>query len=80
MSIYFLDLHEGERVLLDSEGIDAASPSIALAHAIKSARSIMGADIQDGVLSLNSCIAIRDSDGHDVAKVRFRDALEIAGI
>ena len=45
--------------------------------ALRGAREIMAEDVKRGVLHLNECVEITDAKGELVAKVLFRDAIEI---
>jgi len=73
---YFLSLRDGE-FLQDNEGREYPDAGAAMRAALRGAREIMAEDVKRGVLHLNECVEITDAKGELVAKVLFRDAIEI---
>ena len=80
MPRYYLHLDECGIGSRDDEGRDAVDVAAARAAAIKEARVIMAAEVQEGRLCLACCIIITDHAGAEIDRVRFRDALTVNGL
>ncbi len=80
MPRYFFDLHECGEVVVDAEGCDARDPRAARELAMKSARSIMMAEVADGRLCLSCHIVIRDENRIAILEVPFREAIQLSGL
>ena len=80
MPLYFFHLDECGTVITDPEGTEMADVAAATDRAMDEAREIMSAEIRHGKLCLGCCIVIEGSDGAEVARVHFRDAVAISGI
>lgn len=80
MARYFLHLHECGTVTTDEEGRDLFDREQARLAAIRAAREIMCAEVQEGRLCLGCAIVIEDDDHREVMRVPFREALTISGL
>ena len=61
----------------DHEGLDLPSERDAQAEAIKGARSLLSAEVIDGMLDLSGQIEVTDDRDGEVMTVRFRDVVNI---
>jgi hypothetical protein len=80
MARYFLHLHECGTVITDTEGIELADLCAARIEAIKAARGVMCAQVEEGALCLSCRIIIEDKSGGEVGRVLFRDVVTVSGI
>jgi hypothetical protein len=79
MPLMFFNLHECGAVIADPEGSEVADLGAARERALKDARSIMCAEVEDGRLCLDCCIEVRDEEGGLLLQVPFREAVAITG-
>lgn len=79
MAHYFFDLHECGTATLDPEGRDFASLDEARDAAIVDARAIMCGELDAGTLCLSCYIDISDDAHVHLARVLFKDAVEVNG-
>lgn len=80
MPRFYLQLHECGVILDDEAGHDCADLDTAMEHALRSARDVMSAEVQQGRLCLRCRIVILDDQRHRVATVAFRDAIQLSGL
>ncbi|WP_242146181.1 MULTISPECIES: hypothetical protein [unclassified Sphingomonas] len=80
MARYYMNLHECGVVTEDLEGVDLPDASAAAANAMIAARDVMAGEVKSGALCLSCKIVVLDKDGHQVAEVYFRDALNVSGL
>ena len=74
MPRYYFHLHndvDGR----DDEGRELADVDAARAEAIKGARDLIAEDVRQGIVTLSHWIEVRDQRGHQVLRVRYRDAV-----
>jgi len=76
MATYYFHLIDGADLLLDPEGRDLASDTVADA-ALTEARAIIAADARSGHIYLNQSIEVHDADGKTVHRVAFEDAVKV---
>ncbi len=74
---YFFDLHGGDELLIDHEGIVLPHSDAATSAALLQARDILAGDIRGGSLALNLWLAVRNEAGAIVHELSFQDAVEI---
>jgi hypothetical protein len=77
MPRFFLHVCNGEGLTPDEHGAEFVDAEAARTEAIRSARSIMAEELQDGQLELGSFIDVEDENRNAVFRVRFADAVEI---
>ena len=80
MARFYLNLRNRVGVVPDLEGLDLPSETAAREQAIRNIRSIVSADVQDGLFDLDGEIEIAGERGQVVAVVPFADAVRIKGI
>jgi Domain of unknown function (DUF6894) len=74
MSMFYFDVHDGDRVLSDDDGTDLADIEAARAHAIVVVQELMFR--RDGMLDRDWSewnILIRDGDGVELLRFNFSD-------
>jgi hypothetical protein len=76
MATYYFHLRDGTDVLLDPDGRDLESGSLAAA-ALTEARAIIAADAGSGHIYLDQTIEVEDGDGKVVHSIRFEDAVQV---
>jgi len=76
MAIFYFHLIDGVDRLLDPDGRDLESGTVAGA-ALAEARAIIAADARSGHIYLNQSIEVQDSDGIVVHRVAFEDAVKV---
>ncbi|HEY0044755.1 MAG TPA: hypothetical protein VGB62_09420 [Allosphingosinicella sp.] len=77
MARYFLHQRGGEREFSDEEGQDLADLDAARATAVAGIRSILSDEVLRGALPLGERVDIEDAAGHQLASVRFIEAVEL---
>lgn len=80
MQRYFFNLHECGSVTLDEKGIEFLAVAQAHDYALRQARAIMCAEVQEGRLCLGCNIEVRDAEGRLAVNVPFKDALTLSGL
>jgi hypothetical protein len=73
---YYFDIHNSIGFVEDEEGRDLPDLETARAEALKGIRSILGEDVQKGVVDLRGRLEIRDGDGV-ILTIPFAEAIEI---
>nr|WP_295370965.1 hypothetical protein [uncultured Sphingosinicella sp.] len=79
MTRFFFDLHDNIGHVVDEEGREFPSLEAARQEAVKGVRSIISAEVGEGVLDLTGTMVVRDADGTDVLVVPFEEVLSIMG-
>lgn len=77
MPRFHLHLHNRTGSVPDVEGQDLPDEAAAREEAIRSIRSIVSAEVQDGFVDLNGRVEIADGGGEVVAVVPFTDAVRV---
>lgn len=80
MAHYFFNLHECGKGTLDPLGMECASVDAARVEALRAAREVMCAEVNEGRLCLSCHLEVLDAQGAQVLFLPFREALEITGI
>lgn len=76
MALYYFHLCDGQDVLLDPDGREIESNSIASA-ALVEARAMIAADVLHGHVDLDQEIEVRDAAGKIVHRLSFEDAVKV---
>jgi hypothetical protein len=76
MAMYYFHLCDGTDVLLDADGREIESNSIAPA-ALAEARAIVAADAVTGHIFLDQAIEVHDAAGKTVHRLEFEDAIRV---
>lgn len=76
MATYYFHLCDGADVLLDPDGRELESSSLAAA-ALAEARAIIAADASSGHIYLDQNIEVHDGSGKIVHRIRFEDAVQV---
>jgi hypothetical protein len=76
----FFHLHECDDLTLDHEGRELPDLTAAKNAAVEAARSLMGAELLEGRLSLECHITVTDSAGVTMLTVPFREVVAISGL
>jgi hypothetical protein len=79
MSVFYFHLQEGGMRSVDREGVELVNVDEAEGMAVRSARSIMAADVMTGRLSLESYIDVVSWEGERVRRIVFGKVLQIRG-
>ena len=79
MARFYFNLHECGTFTPDPEGRVFASLEAAHQAAVEDARAIMCEELGDGALCLSCHIDIMSETGECLARVLFKDAVEVTG-
>ena len=79
MPRYHFNIRNGSGFTIDEEGLDLFSETDARAQAVRGARSLMSAEVLEGMLDLDGQIEVTDALNGAVLTVRFRDAVRVQG-
>jgi hypothetical protein len=74
---YHFNIRNGCGFTADEEGLELSSDKAARAQAIRGARSLMSAEMLEGMLDLDGQIEVTDDWNDEVMTVRFRDAVHV---
>lgn len=77
MPRYHFHIRNGLGFTADEEGLDLSSEQHARVEAIRGARSLMSADVLEGMLDLAGQIEVMDEHNGEVMTVRFSDAVRV---
>ncbi|MEO5611281.1 MAG: hypothetical protein ABIT68_00720 [Sphingomicrobium sp.] len=77
MPRYHFNIRNGCGFTRDDEGLDLSSAMDAQVQAIRGARSLMSAEVMDGMLDLDGQIEVTDGHKKKIMTVRFRDAVHV---
>lgn len=77
MPHYHFNIRNGYGFTRDEEGQDLSSDMDAQVQAIRGARSLMSAEVMEGMLDLDGQIEVTDDHNDKVLTVRFRDAVHV---
>lgn len=80
MARYFFNLHECGEVTVDEEGVVLFDEAGLRDRAMRQARAIMSAEVEEGRLCLSCNIEVLDESGRTVIDVPFREALTVHGL
>lgn len=80
MARYYFNLEECGQVVPDEEGIERDNLEAVRAEALRSAREVMCAELNEGRLCLSCHIEVRDETGATVLTLPFKDAVTISGL
>jgi antirestriction protein ArdC len=80
MARYFFNLHECGTVSDDPEGMERADLDHVRQEALRAAREVMCAEVNEGRLCLSCHIEVKDEDGAVVLLLPFAEALTITGL
>jgi hypothetical protein len=72
---YFLNIRDGQRLLVDPDGTEFETVELAIEEARASARDLMAEKLRHGEHLNGQRFEISDADGAIVATVVFKDAL-----
>jgi hypothetical protein len=79
MARLYFHLHECGHLVPDEEGQEVVDLQDARDRAIRAARDVMCAEVQNGKLCLGCCIIIADADNKEVDRIPFRDTVSLSG-
>ena len=74
---YYFHLYDREGFLADQEGREFARMAAVRKAALKAARSIIGHDVENGMLDLRGRIEVADEHGTVVLRLPFTDAVRL---
>lgn len=74
---YHFNIRNGFGFTADDEGLELSSDKDARALAIRGARSLMSAEVMEGMLDLGGQIEVTNDLNGAVLTVRFRDAVDV---
>lgn len=74
--LYFFHLYN-DAVTMDDEGIELADDEAARAHAVKEARAMAAASVNQGHLTASHRIEFVDEKRRPVGSIRFDEAVDI---
>ncbi|MEP6962512.1 MAG: hypothetical protein ABI995_10550 [Acidobacteriota bacterium] len=77
MPHYHFNIRNGSGFTRDEEGLELSSEQHARAEAIKGARSLLSAEVMEGMLDLTGQIEVTDDEDDEVMTVHFRDTVRI---
>ena len=77
--LFYLHLLNGGGWVRDPEGRDLPDLDAAKKEALAGARDLMASEVKAGELRLDALVAIEDEHGDEVYRLRFADAVTIAG-
>jgi hypothetical protein len=77
MPRYHFNIRNGCGFTRDEEGQDLSSDMDAQVQAIRGARSLISAEVMEGMLDLDGQIEVTDGHNSKVLTVRFRDAVHV---
>jgi hypothetical protein len=80
MARFFLHLHECGNVVRDAEGLELPDLRSAIVQALRGARSIIAADVENGAICLSCHIEIENAETTERTIVSFREAVEVRGL
>lgn len=77
MARYHFNIRNGHGFTADEEGADLPSDADARDRAIEGARSLMSAQVLEGVLDLDGRIEVTEEGRGAVMSVHYREAVEV---
>ena len=77
MPLYHFNIRNGFGFAADEEGLDLSSEKDARVQAIRGARSLLSAEVLEGMLDLNGQIEVTDERNDEVMTIRFRDVVRV---
>jgi hypothetical protein len=79
MPRYHFNIRNGLGFIADEEGLELASDKDARVQAIRGARSLLSAEVMEGMLDLAGQIEVTDEQNDEVLTIRFRDVVHVQG-
>ena len=79
MARYFFNVHDRLGHLRDQEGCELADMDAVRQRAVHDARSLMSADIRDGLLNVADYVEVTDAKGAVVLTLPYSEAVTITG-
>ena len=79
MPHYHFHLHNRIGFVPDQEGLELPDLQAAREQALRSIRSIVSADVLDGLIDLNGGIEVMDGGPEPIAVIPFADAFQLEG-
>jgi hypothetical protein len=79
MARYFFNVHDRLGHLRDPEGSELADMEAVRQRAVHDARSLMSADIEEGLLNIADYIEVTDAKGSVVLNLPYSEAVTITG-
>jgi hypothetical protein len=76
---FYLHIRSQDELIPDPEGTELPEIAAAVQEAVKGARSLLSADVLEGMLRLDASIEIHDSEDRHLATIRFDEVVEIVG-
>lgn len=76
MALFFFDLHECGRVLIDEEGVNLPDLDTAYVNAVREARHILADEVKNGHLCLECHIKILGDERQVLKIVDFKDVID----
>ena len=80
MPRFHFHLLEDGQMVIDDAGVERPSLEAVQRDAIRAAREVMCAELQEGRLFLTGSIEVTDEGGKLVLSLPFRDCVEIVGV
>ena len=77
MALYYFHLCDGDDILLDPEGCSLPDLGAVAERAMRTARSLLSADVLEGRLPLALRLDVADEAGAVIHSLPFADALDI---
>lgn len=77
MRRYFFHVHNGTGLTQDQEGVELASLEAARQLALIGIRSLVGEELESGLVDLNGRLDICDHAGSVLLSLPFNDAVEL---
>ena len=77
MPRFYLHIRSQGELIPDPEGSELAGIEAAVQEAVRGARSLLSADVLEGMLRLDASIEIHDSEDRHLATIRFDEVVEI---
>jgi hypothetical protein len=74
---FYLHIRSQGELIPDPEGSELAGIDAAVQEAVRGARSLLSADVLEGMLRLDCSIQIHDSDDRHLGTIRFDEVVEI---
>jgi hypothetical protein len=79
MPRYHFNIRNGLGFIADEEGLELSSDKDARVQAIRGARSLLSAEVMEGMLDLAGQIEVTDEQNDEVLTIRFRDVVHVQG-
>jgi hypothetical protein len=77
MARFYFHLRDGRDILLDDEGVELDGVEAAREQALRSARSILAAEVLEGRVPLHMRIDVENGAGAIVYRLPFAEAVQV---